>query len=71
MFFVLINSYIDNGICLDVIHVWVPEAQLFAISLSSADDASSDSVLKGKGAANRNHKLPRPQVCTVAQRQDR
>lgn len=63
----MLQSHIDNSICLDVVHVRIPEAQFLAISLGSADDTSGDRVLEGKGAPNRNHKLPRPQVCTVAQ----
>lgn len=66
-----LKSHIDNSICLDVVHVRVPQAQLLAISLCSADDASGDSVLEGKGASNRNYKLSWPQVCTVAQKQYR
>ena len=64
-------SYIDNSICLDVVHVRVRQAQLLAISLGRADDAGGDGVLEGEGAADRNHKLSWPQVCTVAQKQYR
>ena len=37
--------HIDNSVRLDVVHIRVPEAQLLAISLSGADNASGDSVL--------------------------
>ena len=37
--------HVDNSVCLDVVHIWIPEAQLLAISLSGADNAGGDSVL--------------------------
>lgn len=37
--------HIDNSVCLNVVHIRIPEAQLLAISLSGADNASGDSVL--------------------------
>lgn len=61
--------HINNSISLDVVHVWVLYAQLFAISLCSADDAGGDSVLQGERAANGNHKLSWPQISRTAQRQ--
>lgn len=64
-------SYIDDGICLDVVHIWIPDAQLLSISLSWAHYASRDRVLEGEGAANGNHKLARSQVCRAAQWQHR
>lgn len=63
--------HVDNSIRLNVVHVRVPEAQLLAVSLSGAHNPSGDGVLKGEWTANRNHKLPRPQVCTVAKKQYR
>ena len=70
-FSALLYSHIDNSIRLDVVHVGVPEAQLLAVPLGGANDASGDGVLEGEGAADCNHKLTRPQVCTVAQKQYR
>lgn len=61
--------HVDDGVCLDVVHVRVPQAQLFAVSLGGADDAGGDGVLEGKRAADGDHKLPRSQVCAVAQEQ--
>lgn len=61
--------HVNNSISLDVVHVWVLYAQLFAISLCSADDAGGDSVLQGERAANGNHKLSWPQISRTAQRQ--
>lgn len=55
-------SYIDDGISLNVFHVGVAQAQLFASSLSGADDPCSNCILEGKRAANSNHKLPWSQV---------
>lgn len=39
------GAYINDGICLDVIHVRVPQAQLFAVSLSRAHNPCGHSVL--------------------------
>lgn len=64
-------SHIDDGICLDVVHIWVADAQLFSVSLGGADDARRDRVLEGKGTANSNHKLARSQVCRATQQQNR
>lgn len=71
MFSALLYSHIDNSVRLYVVHIRVSEAQLLAVSLSGADDASGDSILEGKGAADCDHKLSGPQVCTVAQKQYR
>ena len=62
-------TYIDDGVRLDVLHVWIAEAQLPAPSLGGADDSRGDGVLEGEGAADGHHKLPRPQVRGAAQRQ--
>lgn len=70
-FSALLYSHVDNSIRLDVVHVRIPEAQLFAISLGSADNTSGDSVLEGKWAPDGNDKLSRPQISTVAQQQYR
>lgn len=63
--------YIDDGIGLDVVHVGVAKAQLSAPSLSGADDSRSNRILEGKGAANSNHKLSRPQIRWAAQQKHR
>lgn len=55
-------SYIDDGVSLNVLHVGVAKAELFASSLSGADDSCSNRILEGKRAANSNHKLPWSQV---------
>ena len=67
----MLCPHIDNCVRLDVVHIGVPEAELLAVPLSGADNAGGDSVLEGKRAADSNHELPRPQVCTVAQKQYR
>ena len=68
---VCVWAHINDSISLDVVHVWVHDAQLLAVSLGGADDAGGDSVLQSKGAANRHHKLPWPQISWAAQRQHR
>lgn len=69
MFPAWFQSHVDDGVCLDVVHVRVPEAQLLAVSLGGADDAGGDGVLEGEGTADCDHELPGPQVSTVAQEQ--
>lgn len=64
-----VRAHINYSVSLDVVHVGVFDAQLFAISLRGADDASGDGVLQRKGAANSNHKLPWSQISRTAQRQ--
>lgn len=66
-----VHTHIDDGVCLNVVHVRVPEAQLPAIPLGCADDAGGHRVLQGEGAADGHHKLAGPQVCRVAQQQRR
>ena len=58
----LYSSYIDDGVGLNVVHVRVAKAQLSAPTLSGADDPCSNCVLKGKRAADGDHKLPWSQV---------
>lgn len=65
------RTHVDDGVRLDVVHVRVPEAQLPAVPLGCADDASGHRVLQGEGAADGHHELARPQVCRVAQEQRR
>lgn len=60
-------SYVDDGVSLDVVHVWVTETQFFSISLCGADNSCRHCVLQGKRAADSNHKLTRAQVCRVTQ----
>lgn len=60
-------AYIDDGIGLDVVHVWVLKAKLLATSLGSANNSCRHSVLEGEGAADGDHKLARPQTSWVAQ----
>ncbi len=64
-------SYINNGICLNVVHVGVAEAQLSASSLSGADDSCSNCILEGERAADGDHKLPWSQVWWAAKQQYR
>lgn len=64
-------SHIYDRISLDVVHIWVPDTKLFAISLSRADDSCGHGVLQGKRTPNSDHKLTWPQVCWVTQQQDR
>lgn len=65
------RTHVDDGVRLDVVHVRVPEAQLPAVPLGCADDASGHRVLQGEGAADGHHELAGPQVCRVAQEQRR
>ncbi len=51
-------AHIDDGICLDVVHVRVSQAQLFAPSLGGADDACGHCVLKGERTADSDHNSP-------------
>lgn len=53
---------VKDGISLYIVHVRVLEAQLQAIALCSADNASGDGVLQGEGASHRHHKLTGAQV---------
>lgn len=59
------GTYIDDGICLDVVHVGVAEPQLLPPALRGADNARGHRVLEGKGTPNGHHKLPWPQVCRL------
>lgn len=63
--------YIDDGISLDVIHVWVAQAKFFASPLGGADDAGGDGVLQGERAAYRDHKLAGTKVCRATEQQHR
>ena len=56
------RAHVDDGVCLDIVHVRVPQPQLFAAALGGADDAGGDCVLKGKRASDGDHELPRPQL---------
>ena len=62
-------AHINNGISLDVVHVRILDAQLFAVSLCCADDTYGHGVLQGKGATDGNDKLTRSQIGRTAQRQ--
>ncbi len=53
---------INDGISLDVVHVRVLKAQLQAVTLGGADNASGDGVLQGERASYRHHKLTGAQV---------
>lgn len=64
------GTYIDDGICLDVVHVGVAEPQLLAPALRGAHDARGHRVLKGKGTPNGHHKLPWPQVCRLTKQKN-
>lgn len=64
-------AHINNSISLDVVHVWVHDAELLAVSLGGADDTGGDSVLQSEGAANCHHKLPWPQISWLGQSQHR
>lgn len=55
-------AHIYDGVRLNVLHVRVGKAQLFAASLSGTDDPRGNGVLEGKRAADSNHKLPWSQV---------
>ena len=57
------QSIINNhGICLDLVHVSVLEAQLQAVALGSADNAIGDGDLQGERASHCHQKLPGTQV---------
>lgn len=62
-------THIDDGVCLDVVHVRVAESKLLAPPLGGADDAGGDSVLQGERAAYGDHKLTGTQVCWAAEQQ--
>ena len=62
-------SHVDDGICLDIVHVGVTDAQLLPIPLRRADDPRGDGVLQGEGAADGNNKLTRAQVWGETQQQ--
>lgn len=64
------GTYIDDGICLDVVHVGVAQPQLLAPALRGAHDARGHRVLQGKGAPNGHHKLPWPQVCRLTKQEN-
>ncbi len=68
-FLATLVAHIDDGICLDVVHVRVSQAQLFAPSLGGADDACGHCVLKGERTADSDHKLAWPQISWPAQHQ--
>lgn len=55
-------TYIDSRISLDVVHVGVGQTELLAAPLGRADDARSDGVAEGKGAAHGHDKLPLPDI---------
>lgn len=59
--------HIDDGVGLDVVHVRVPDAQLFAVSLRRADDAGCHGVLQGEGAADGDDELSRSEISRRAQ----
>lgn len=63
-------AHIDDGICLNVVHIGVPEPQLFAASLGGAHDPCGDCVLKREGASDGYHKLSRSQLRGMAKQQD-
>lgn len=65
------RSHIYDGVCLDVVHVWVLETQFLAVAMGSTDDASGDGVLQGEGAPHRHHKLTRTHVGRLAETQHR
>lgn len=64
------QTYVNDGVRLDVVHVWVAETQFFAPPLGGADNPRGDGVLQGERAANGNHKLSGTQVCRASQQQD-
>lgn len=63
-------AYIDDGISLDIVHVWVAKAKLLAAALGGANNSCRHSVLEGEGAADGDHKLARPQISWAAQQQN-
>lgn len=63
--------YINNGICLDIIHIRVLQAELMAASVCRADDTSRYCVLKGKRASHSHHELPWSQVWWTAEQKHR
>lgn len=62
-------TYVDDCVCLDVVHVWVAETQLLAPPLGGADNTRGDGVLQGERATNGNHKLARAQVRRASEQQ--
>lgn len=65
------ETHVDDGVRLDVVHVRVAEAQLFASPLGGADDAGGDGVLEGERAADGDHKLAGTKVRRPAEQQHR
>lgn len=64
------RTYIDNGICLNVVHIGVAEPQLLPSTLSSTDDPCRHCVLQGKRTSNRHYKFSWPQVCRLAEQKN-
>lgn len=62
-------TYVNDCVCLDVVHVWVAETQLLAPPLGGADNTRGDCVLQGERATNGDHELARAQVCRASQQQ--
>lgn len=64
-------TYVNYGVSLDIVHVWIRQPQLFAPSLCSADNSCSHCVLQRKRTAQGHHKLSSPQVRRPSQQQYR
>lgn len=64
-------THVDDGVCLDVVHVGVAEAQLLAPPLGGADDAGGDGVLQGERASYGHHELTWTKARRVAEQQHR
>lgn len=65
------KAHINNGVSLNVVHVGVAKAQLFATSLCGADDPRGNGVLEGKWATNGNDEFSWSQVSRSPQHQHR
>lgn len=64
-------TYVNDGICLDIVYVWILQPQLFATSLCGADNPSSHRVLQRKRAAQGHHELSSPEIRWSPQQQHR
>lgn len=64
-------TYINYGISLDIVHVWILQPQLSAPSLCSADNSCSHCVLQRKWTAQGHHELSSLQVGWPSQQQYR
>lgn len=64
-------TYINYGIRLDIVHAWILQPELFALSPCGADNACRPCVLQWKQATQGHHELASSQVRWLSQQQYR